>query len=53
MSLCLLVTALVLGTELYFAYASLTDILLVFVPVIVGTGLIIKSAFEKNRKERA
>ena len=37
MSLCLLVTALVLGTELYFAYASLTDILLVFVPVIVGT----------------
>ena len=37
LSLCLLVTALVLGTELYFAYASLTDILLVFVPVIVGT----------------
>ena len=53
LSLCFLVAALVLGTELYFAYASLTDILLVFVPVIVGTGLIIKSAFEKNRKENA
>lgn len=51
MSLCLLVVALVLGTELYFAYSSLTDILLVFVPVVVGTGLIIKSAFEKRKKK--
>jgi hypothetical protein len=51
MSLCLLVVALVLGTELYFAYSSLTDILLVFVPVVVGTGLIIKSTFEKHHKK--
>ena len=51
MSLCLLVVALVLGTELYFVYSSLTDILLVFVPVVVGAGLIIKSAFEKHHKK--
>ncbi len=49
MSLALLVVSLILGTELYFAYASLTDILLVLVPVIVGTGLIIKSAFERHK----
>ncbi len=50
-SLCLLVVSLVLGTELYFAYASLTDVLLVFVPVVVGAGLIIKSAIEKHHKK--
>ncbi len=51
MSLCLLVLSLVLGTELYFAYASLTDVLLVFVPVVVGAGLIIKSTIEKHHKK--
>ena len=51
-SLMLLVTSLVLGTDLYLAYASLTDILLVFVPVVVGTGLIIKAAFEKQNNKR-
>ncbi len=50
-SLCLLVVALVLGTELYFAYSSLTDVLLVFVPVVIGTGLIIKSALERHHKK--
>ncbi|WP_408070167.1 hypothetical protein [Butyrivibrio sp. JL13D10] len=50
-SLCLLVVALVLGTDLYFAYSTLTDILLVFVPVVIGAGLIIKSAFEKHNKK--
>ena len=49
MSLALLVVSLILGTELYFAYASLTDILLVLVPVVVGTGLIIKSVFERHK----
>ncbi|WP_026658219.1 hypothetical protein [Butyrivibrio sp. AC2005] len=49
MSLCLLVVALLLGTEFYFAYSSLTDILLVFVPVVVGAGLVIKSAFERHK----
>ena len=51
LSLCLLVVALVLGTELYFAYSSLTDILLVFVPVVIGTVLIIKSALERHNKK--
>ena len=47
-SLCLLVLSLILGTHLYFAYATLIDILLVLVPVIVGVGLIIQSAFSKK-----
>ncbi|WP_026498116.1 hypothetical protein [Butyrivibrio sp. WCD2001] len=51
LSLCFLVVSLILGTDLYFAYSSLTDILLVFVPIVVGTGLIIKSAFEKHNKK--
>ena len=51
LSLCLLVVALVLGTELHFAYSSLTDILLVLVPVVVGTGLIIKSALERHKNK--
>ncbi len=51
LSLCLLVVALILGTELHFAYSSLTDILLVFVPVVIGTGLIIKSALERHNKK--
>ena len=53
MSLIFLVTALVLGTELYFAYSSLTDILLVFIPVVIGAGLIIKSAFERRNNKKA
>lgn len=48
LSLAFLVISLVLGTDLYFAYSSLTDILLVFVPVVVGTGLILKSTFAKK-----
>lgn len=48
LSLALLVLSIIIGTELYLAYSSLTDILLVLVPVILGTGLIIKSAFEKR-----
>ncbi len=51
LSLSLLVVALLLGTELYFAYSSLTDILLVLVPVVIGAGLIIKGAIEKHQKK--
>jgi len=47
-SLALLVLSLILGTELYFAYTSLVDILLVLVPVVVGIGLIIKGSFHKK-----
>ena len=53
MSLVLLVVALMLGTTLYFAYASLVDILLVFVPIVAGAGLIIKSALERSAKKKA
>ncbi len=48
-SLCLLVLFLLLGTSLYFAYTSLTNVLLVLVPSIIGLGLIIKGVL----KERA
>lgn len=51
LSLSLLVVALLLGTEFYFAYSSLTDILLVLVPVVIGAGLIIKGAIEKHQKK--
>jgi hypothetical protein len=51
LSLAFLVVALILGTELYFAYSTLTDVLLVLVPVVFGAGLIIKSAFEKHKKK--
>ena len=53
LSLALLVVSLVLGTELYFYYSTLTDILLVFVPIVVGTGLIIRSFFQKKSKKNA
>ena len=53
LSLGLLVVALLLGTEFYFAYSSLTDILLVLVPVVFGAGLIIKSGFEKHKDKNA
>lgn len=49
--LCLLVISLVLGTNLYFGYVSLIDILLVFVPIIIGAGLIIKSTLDKSGRE--
>lgn len=41
-SLVLMVVSLILGTHLHFVYTSLLDILLVFIPVIVGTGLLIR-----------
>ena len=53
LSLVLLVVSLILGTELYFVYSSLTDILLVFVPIVVGTGLIIRGVFQKRSKKSA
>ncbi len=49
-SLALLVISLIMGTELYFAYVSLTDILLVLVPVVLGTGLILQSVFHKRKE---
>lgn len=48
-SIVLLVLSLLLGLQFYFAYSSLVDVLLVLIPVIVGTGLIIKSAFHKRK----
>jgi hypothetical protein len=53
LSLCLLVISLLLGTRLYFEYSTLVDVLLVFVPIVVGTGLIIKSKFEKKHVEKS
>ena len=53
LSLSLLVASLLLGTEFYFAYSSLTDILLVLVPVVFGAGLIIKGTFEKDKCAKA
>lgn len=49
MSLILLVASLILGTEFYFSYVTLTDVLLVFVPVVAGAGLIIQSFFTKKK----
>lgn len=49
-SLCLMVLSLVLGTEIYFAHTSLVNLLLVFVPIVIGTGLIIKGCFERKKK---
>ncbi len=48
-SLCLLVISLILGTSFYFAHVTLIDVFLVFVPIIIGIGLIIKDSLE-NRK---
>ena len=53
LSLILLVLSLILGTQLYFTSVTLTDVLLVFIPTIVGTGILIRTAFEgKNSKEK-
>ena len=49
LSVCLLVVSLLLGTELYFAYVTLVDLLLVFVPIIIGTGLVIKGSIESHK----
>jgi zinc transport system permease protein len=49
-SVAILVVSLIMGTELYFAYVSLTDILLVLVPVVLGTGLILQSVFHKRKE---
>lgn len=49
LSLMLLVLSLILGTQLYFGYVTLIDILLVFVPIILGTGLLIKTTFDKKK----
>ena len=49
LSLILLVLSLILGTQLYFTSVSLVDVLLVFIPTIVGTGLIIRSALEGKK----
>ncbi|MCR4744738.1 MAG: hypothetical protein K5894_05850 [Lachnospiraceae bacterium] len=45
----LMVLSLILGMRLHFACSSFTDILLVFVPIVVGIGLVIKSALEKMK----
>lgn len=50
LSLVLLVVSLIMGTKLYFAYVTLTDILLVIVPVVLGTGLILQSVFHKRKE---
>ena len=44
--LVLLVLSLILGTELHFMYVTLVDILLVLIPMIVGTAILIRCAFE-------
>lgn len=49
-SVALLVLSLILGTDIYFAYTSLLNVLLVFVPIIIGVGLVIKSAVEKRSR---
>ena len=49
-SLALMVISLLLGTHLYFVYTSLLDILLVFIPVIIGTGLLVREFVAKIEK---
>jgi hypothetical protein len=49
-SLCFLVLSLILGTELRFSYVTLVDLLLVFVPIVVGTGLLLGSVFTKKKE---
>ncbi len=49
-SLFLLIISLLLGTELYLEYSSLSDILLVLAPVIIGVGLVIKGKIEDVQK---
>ena len=49
-SLCLLVLSLILGTEIYFTNTSLINLLLVLVPIIIGTGRIITGSFERKKK---
>ena len=42
-SIILLVVSLILGTHISFIGVSLVDLLMIFVPIIFGAGLIIKS----------
>lgn len=50
-SVCMLVLSLILGTHLHFAYMSLIDLLLVFIPIVIGLGLIIREILiERNGK---
>lgn len=46
----MLVVSLLLGTNLTFGYASLIDILLAFVPIVVGIGILFKDARDKSNK---
>ncbi len=46
----MLLVSLILGTNLTFAYASLIDLLLVFVPIVLGAGMLIKDAWDKSGK---
>ena len=48
-SLCMLVLSLILGTHLHFAYMSLLDLLLVFIPIVVGLGLLIREYILQNK----
>ncbi len=41
-SLCMLVLSLILGTNLHFTYMSLIDLLLIFIPIVIGLGLLIR-----------
>ena len=49
LALCFLVLSILLGTELHFAYVTLIDVLLVLIPIVVGTGMIIGRALTKKR----
>ena len=50
-SVCMLVLSLILGTRLHFAYMSLVDLLLVFIPIIIGLGIVIRE-FIVERKDK-
>ena len=44
-----LILSIILGTELYFAYLTLVDLLLIFVPAIIGIALIIKDIIDNKK----
>ena len=43
-----LVLSIILGTRLYFTFLTLIDLLLIFVPAVVGIALIIKDILDKK-----
>ena len=43
-----LVLSIILGTRLYFTYLTLIDLLLIFVPAVVGIALVIKDYLDKE-----